>query len=169
MNDHHAENTLSERGLARRDAMLLGLKREVAARGRRRRTVRAGIAAAPLLALSLALIWPALRTPTTTPLVAGPGPSVGLPDTPTPSTPSFEHVSFSEVRTQADVASHAISDDELLELLRQAGHPEAGIARRGEECIVVGLPTTSLPGPGSDASPYDAGDAPPPPSHSIGQ
>lgn len=173
MNDDRNAVTLSERGLARRAEMLDGLKREVSARGRRRRAARAGVAAAPLLALSLAMIWPALRPPSAPDHPTDSGGNGALTISPTPSTPSLAHVAFSEVRTQTDLASRTITDDELLDLLRQAGHAEAGIARRGAECIVVGLPPTGAgSGPGSDASPAPGRrtpSAPAPLSHSLGE
>ncbi len=151
MTDHDPIE-LSPAARARREEMLTELKRAVRARRRRRRAVQGALATAPVLLAALVLVLSA-RTPVAPSPVAPPRP-VGVAEatsTKPNAEPTLTHVSYA-----------TIDDDELLDLLRTAGH-NAGIARIGPRVIVTGMPSLQRPAPpndgpepGADAAPHGA-------------
>jgi len=136
----HEGVRLSPAGRARRDAMRDELSRLVpaaAARRRRRRlAARAGGAGAMLLLLGV-WVWTRSSSP-------APAPAPPIAQAP-PSAPPTVRVSV--IETPAGVAdrlsftttarAERIGDEELLRLMREAGHP-AGLVRTPERVYLTG-------------------------------
>ncbi len=155
MNDQSHDTTLSAHGRARRDEMLADLRRRVRARGRRRRAALGVSTTLPLLALALLIAWPA-RQPS-------PAPAPDFPDSPItqspPSAPTLTHVTFAMVQTRPDLRAQSLSDAELLDLLREAGHADAGLARLPGRVLLTGdsLARRTDPAPDPDTTPPGPG------------
>ncbi|MFI4896892.1 MAG: hypothetical protein ACIARR_03615 [Phycisphaerales bacterium JB059] len=158
-NEQHDDLTLSPAGRARRDEMLPELRRRVRSRGRRRRATRAALTTLPLLALVLVIAWPARHPPRALPPTDPGSPTLTqtTPPGPTP-TPTLTRVDFTLVQTHPDRGASPISDAELLDLLHQAGHTDAGLARLPGRVVLTGdslaqrrapAPSSDPPGPGA--------------------
>jgi len=144
---------LSPEGEARREAMLGSLRGQVRARGRRRRALQAAGVATPLLALGalmgvLSLGQPTLSTEVTAGASGPSGPIATEPNV----LPEFTRIAFAPVTTLADITDRSLSDDELLELLHEAGH-DAGLIRREGEFILTGTTFDAVDAPERDATP----------------
>lgn len=164
---------LSAAGRARRDAMLADLQSAVVGAARRRRVLRAAAIVGPpavALAVAVALLTP----PSAPPRIAGvtrptsPAPSpTPLPAVPPdagrdePAAYTMRHANFQLIDTPpsariiTDPPSHVrtISDDELLHILRAAGH-DVGLIRAGRRVILTdNRPDDEADGPSSRLDP----------------
>ena len=130
------DNTLSPEGQTRKSATLGELQLAVRARRRRRRMIQSGAIALPLLGLAagsfVMLRAPSTQAPTT--------PQLADRTTQRPNSPAFQlrHISFTQASTPPSQEDRSISDDELLKLLRAAGH-DAGLVRRDGDVRLTGV------------------------------
>ncbi len=164
---------LSAQGQARRTEMLGELRRAVRARRRRRRAAQGALILLPAIALGAISLSQLQRSPSTEPMIQPgnqPGPVAADPSPRLPvETLVLKHISYVAVHTPATPRDYTISDDELLELLRAAGH-NAGLIRRGSEVIITGvtLPPPPTPSPSSPSSSSGGMGVPPVSSPSPG-